>query len=106
MLAVSCFNSKQVLICTVDIKARNREFEKPIENKKSPTCLYQVNADHLIVGTLAGNFEIWNINQEQEKPTIVQVIDAHSASSKGISQIVKLENPSAMIIGDKSSDDC
>lgn len=65
-----------------------------------------MDTDHLLVGTLAGKFEIWNIDPEQETPTIKQVFDAHPGSSKGISQIIKLENPSAMIIGDKSSDDC
>ena len=33
MLAVSCFNSKQVLICNVDIKSRTRTIRHTIENK-------------------------------------------------------------------------
>ena len=32
ILAVSCFNSKQVLICNVDIKTRNRTIKDKIEN--------------------------------------------------------------------------
>ena len=59
-----------------------------------------------MVGTEAGKFEVWNIDPEQEQPCIKQVFDAHPGSSKGISQIVKLEDPSPMIIGDKSSEDC
>lgn len=105
MLAVSCFNSKQVLICNVDIKSRTRTIRHTIENKQSPTFLYQVDTDHLLVGTLSGKFEVWNIDPEQEKPQLKQVFDAHPGSSKGISQIVRLENPSPMIIGDKASED-
>ena len=106
MLAVSCFNDKKVLICNVDIKSRLRTIRNTIENKQSPTFLYQVDTDHLLVGTLAGKFEVWNIDPEQEQPTIKQVLDAHPGSSNGISQIIKLVNPSPMITGDKANDDC
>lgn len=57
-----------------------------------------------MVGTLGGKFEIWNIDPFQEQPTIKQVFDAHPGSEKGISQILRLENPSPMIIGDKAAD--
>ena len=103
MLAVSCFNSQQVLICNVDIKTRGRTIKGKIHNEQnpqSPTQLYQIDEIHLLVGTLAGKFEIWNIDPEEEKPTIKQVFDAHPGSEKGVSQILELQNPSAMILGD------
>jgi len=106
MLAVSCFNNKQVLICNVDIKTRTKKIIRTIDNKQNPTFLYQIDENHLLVGTFGGKFEIWNIDPEQETPTIKQVFDAHPGSQKGISQILKLENPSPMIIGDKASEDC
>ena len=103
MLAVSCFNDKKVLICNVDIKTRARVIRHKIENKQSPTFLYQIDEEHLLVGTMGGKFEIWNIDPNQEQPTIKQVFDAHPGSNKGVSQILKLVDPSPMIIGDKSN---
>lgn len=70
MLAVSCFKSCQVLICNVDIKTRSRTIRSKITNKQSPTFLYQIDDDHLLVGTMGGKFEIWNIDPNQEQPTI------------------------------------
>ena len=64
MLAVSCFNNKQVLICNVDIKTRSKSIRHKIDNKQNPTFLYQIDENHLLVGTLAGKFEIWNIDPE------------------------------------------
>ena len=106
MLAVSCFNNKQVLITTVDIKTRSKQIKHKIDNKQNPTFLYQINDQHLLVGTLNGKFEIWNIDPNNEEPCIKQVFDAHPGSQQGVSQILLLKDPSPMIIGDKSSEDC
>ena len=106
ILGVSCFNNKQVLICNVDIKTRSKSIRYKIDNKQNPTALYQIDEDHLLVGTLGGKFEIWNIDPNQEQPTIKQVIDAHPGSQKGVSQILCLKDPSPMIIGDKGGENC
>ena len=66
MLGVSCFESKQVLICTVDIKTRSKSIRSKLSTSESPTYLYQIDEDHLLVGTLGGKFEIWNISQENQ----------------------------------------
>jgi hypothetical protein len=104
ILAVSCFKSKQVLIMLVDIKTRSKSIRSKIVNQHSPTFLYQIDEDHLLVGTLNGKFEIWNIDSDQEEPTLKQVFDAHPGSNAGVSQILKLVDPSPMIIGDKGAD--
>lgn len=61
ILGVSCFNNKQVLIVNVDIKTRSKEIRQKIDNKQSPTFLYQIDENHLLVGTLEGKFELWSI---------------------------------------------
>ena len=40
ILAVSCFNNKQVLICNVDIKTRSKSIRHKIDTKESPTYLF------------------------------------------------------------------
>lgn len=80
LLAVSCFNNKQVLIVNVDIKTRSKTIKEKIETKQNPTFLYQIDVDHLLIGTLGGKFEIWNIDPFQERPSIKQVFDAHPGS--------------------------
>jgi hypothetical protein len=60
----------------------------------------------LLVGTLGGKFEIWNIDPNQQQPTIKQVFDAHPGSQQGVSQIMRLVDPSPMIIGDKGGENC
>ena len=106
ILAVSCFNNKQVLICNVDIKTRSKSIRHKIDNKHNPTFLYQIDQNHLLVGTLNGKFEVWNIDPNQEAPTIKQVFDAHPGSEQGVSQILCLKDPSPMIIGDKGGEGC
>jgi len=106
ILAVSCFNNKQVLIVNVDIKTRSKSIRHKIDNQQSPTCLYQIDEDHLLVGTLGGKFEVWNIDPYAESPTIKQVFDAHPSSQEGVSQILRLKDPSAMITGDKANEGC
>jgi len=106
LLAVSCFNNKQVLIVNVDIKTRSKTIKERIDNKQSPTFLYQIDDDHLLIGTLGGKFEVWNIDPSQERPTIKQVFDAHPGSQQGVSQILRLVDPSPMIIGDKAGENC
>ena len=105
MLAVSCFHEKQVIICNVDIKTRDKTIKQRFKNKSNPTFLYQIDKDHMLVGTLAGKFEIWNVDPNQEEPTIKQVVDAHPGSEQGISQIIKLQDPSPLIKGDRAGDD-
>ena len=85
ILAVSCFHNSQVLICNVDIKTRGKSIKSKIDNKQSPTCLYQIDEDHLLVGTLGGKFEVWNIDPNQPQPVIKQVFDAHPGSTEGVS---------------------
>ena len=106
ILAVSCFHESQVLICNVDIKTRGKTIKSKIDNKQSPTYLYQIDEDHLLVGTLGGKFEVWNIDPNQQQPVIKQVFDAHPGSEQGVSQILCLQDPSPMIIGDKGGENC
>ena len=68
MLAVSCFKAKQVIIVNVDIKTRSKAIKQTFENKHSPTYLYQIDFDHILVGTQTGAFEIWNIDASVEQP--------------------------------------
>ena len=105
MLAVSCFNEKQVIICNVDIKTRTKTIKQTFKNKESPTFLYQIDAETLLVGNVSGKFEIWNIDHNLEEPELSKEIDAHPGSETGISNIIKLVDPSPMIVGDKVSED-
>ena len=90
MLAVSCFKEKQVIIVNVDIKTRSKTIKQTFQTEHSPTYLYQIDVDHMLVGTQAGSFEIWNIDASIEKPEMKQVIVAHEGSAEGISSIVEL----------------
>ena len=54
----------------VDIKTRSKSIRYKIENKQAPTFLYQIDEDHLLVGTEGGKFEIWNIDPNNDQPTI------------------------------------
>lgn len=103
MLAVSCFKAKQVIIVNVDIKTRSKTIKQTFENKHSPTCIYQIDVDHVLVGTEAGSFEIWNIASEE--PSLAQVIMAHEGSKEGISSILELQNPSNLISGEGANPD-
>ena len=105
MLAVSCFNEKQVIICNVDIKTRTKTIKQTFKNKESPTFLYQIDAETLLVGNVSGKFEIWNIDHNLEEPELSKEIDAHPGSETGISNIIKLVDPSPMIVGDKVSEE-
>lgn len=67
MLAVSCFKSKQVLIFIVDIKTRSKSIRNKLTLEDNPTFLYQVDEGHLLVGTLGGKFEIWNIDSDHHE---------------------------------------
>ena len=98
MLAVSCFNEKQVLICNVDIKTRSRSIKQTFKTENNPTYLYQIDDDHLLVGTSGQNFEIWNIDPTAEQAKFVSRVHSKVPNAQeGPSQIVKLENPSPMI---------
>lgn len=104
-LAVSCFNEQQVIICKLDIKTRTRTIKQTFKTKSNPTYLYQIDDDNMLVGTITGSFEIWNIKQSLEEPQITLVINAHPGTTKGISNVMKLVDPSPMIVGDKLSAD-
>lgn len=47
---------------------------KNFKNNLSPTSLFQIDEDFLLVGTLKGKIEMWNIDAGK----IVKYIDAHS----------------------------
>lgn len=47
---------------------------------------------------------MWNIDHHSE-PAMVSEIDAHPGSEQGISNIIKLKDPSPMIVGDAVSSD-
>ena len=69
MLAVSCFIEKQVIICNVDIKTRSRTIKQTFKNKqnpKSPTFLFQIDDETLLVGNVEGQLEMWNIDHMEE----------------------------------------
>ena len=51
MLAVSCFKEKQVIIVNVDIKTRSKTIKQTFQTEHSPTYLYQIDVDHMLVGT-------------------------------------------------------
>lgn len=108
MLAVSCFNAKQVIIVNVDIKTRGKTIKQTFQNTHSPTYLYQIDFDHLLVGTESGSFEIWNIDATVDQPTLKQVIVAHEDSNQGVSSIIELGQdgrpyPSQLITGEEDS---
>ena len=67
--------------------------------------MYQINAETLLVGNVTGKFEMWNIDHNIDEPELKEEIEAHPGSEKGISNIIKLVDPSPMIVGDKVSDD-
>ena len=80
MLAVSCYKEKQVIIVNVDIKTRSKTIKQTFKNQHSPTFLYQIDVDHILVGTEAGSFEIWNIDASVDEPKLEQVVNAHENS--------------------------
>lgn len=104
MLAVSCFKEKQVIIVNVDIKTRSKTIKQTFQNQHSPTHLYQIDVDHILVGTEQGSFEIWNIDAASETPELKQVVAAHDGSREGISSILELKNPSPLITGGKAGE--
>lgn len=103
LLAVSCFNEKQVIIAKLDIKTRSRQLLKTFKMGYNPTFLYQIDEDNMLVGTIQGSFEIWNIKTEEAQMTLV--INAHPNTSHGISNVIKLDNPSPMITGDSLTEE-
>lgn len=104
MLAVSNFINQKILICNVDIKTRSREIKKEIPTESSPTCMFQINEDYLLVGTMTGRLELRSIDTTDLKRTI----DAHPGSVHGITVIMPLVDPSELITNERASDsqDC
>lgn len=65
----------------IELKTRKRTLTKNFKNNMSPTSLFQIDEDFLLVGTLKGKIEMWNIDAGK----IVKYIDAHSDCKDGIS---------------------
>lgn len=78
---MSNFTERLTIIGMVELKQRNRTLLKTFKNNLSPTALFQIDEDFLLVGTQNGKIEMWNI----EAGKIVKYIDAHSESKAGIS---------------------
>ena len=58
----------------IELKTRKRTLTKNFKNNLSPTSLFQIDEDFLLVGTFKGKIEMWNIDAGK----IVKYIDAHS----------------------------
>jgi hypothetical protein len=99
MLAVSNFINCKILICNVDIKTRSREIKKEIPTESSPTCMFQINEDYLLIGTVTGRLELRSIDTMELKRTI----DAHPGSTYGITTIMPLVDPSELITNERGS---
>jgi WD40 repeat protein len=104
-LAVACFNECQVIICKLDIKTRTRVIKQTFKTRHNPTYLYQIDEDSMLVGTIEGTFEVWNIKATLEEPTLQLVINAHPNTKAGISNIIRLQDPSPMIVGSQKLDE-
>lgn len=101
MLCMSNFTECLTIICMIELKTRKRTLTKNFKNNMSPTSLFQIDEDFLLVGTLKGKIEMWNIDAGK----IVKYIDAHSDCKDGISQIIELKDPSYLIRGERITPD-
>lgn len=61
ILCISNYTERLTIICNVDLKTRRRVLTNQFKNNKSPTALFQVDEDFIVVGTEMGKMEIWNI---------------------------------------------
>lgn len=90
IICISNYHEGQVLVCLLDVKTRSNTIIRTLKNHDKPTALFQVNEDHLYVGTEGGYLEIWDIDQGE----FVGKVCLFEGSKEGISNIVELENPS------------
>jgi len=101
MICMSNWTEKKTIICEVELKTRKRVLKKTFDNNNSPTVLFQIDEDYLLVGTADGKLEMWNIEHEK----IVLQHDAHENSQQGISSIVELRDPSYCLRGERGDAD-
>lgn len=62
MLCTSNHTEKITIICNVDLKTRRHVISWQVRNNRSPTALFQVDEDFIVVGTEGGKMEIWSID--------------------------------------------
>jgi Ca2+-binding EF-hand superfamily protein len=101
ILCASNFTTSKLFIFNVDIKTRSREIKKEISTNSRPTVMYQMNDDHILVGTEAGNLEVhalWTVGENTLKATI----NAHPDSQYGITVITPLVSPSELITNERA----
>ena len=65
MICMSNHTECLTIICEVELKTRKRVLKKTFKNNASPTVLFQVDEDCLLVGTAGGKIEMWNIELEK-----------------------------------------
>lgn len=97
VLAVSNYRESFVYITVIDLKMRRQQQTKKIPLEFKPTLLYQMDQDHLLIGTEGGRIEQWNISEGNQ--TQVRVYKAHPESAAAISAIIKLETTSELLRG-------
>jgi len=97
VLAVSNYRESFVYITVIDLKMRRQQQTKKIPLEFKPTLLYQMDQDHLLIGTEGGRIEQWNISEGNQ--TQVRVYKAHPESAAAISAIIKLETKSELLRG-------
>jgi len=73
---------------------------KTYKNKEHPTCVFQGANSIIFVGTENGNIEFWSL----EDDTMLKQMEAHCDSKVGISQIIELKQPGALITRGASSE--
>lgn len=103
IICVSNFSTSKVFIFNVDIKTRSREIKKEISTNSRPTTLYQLDEDHLLVGTESGRLEVHSL-WTSETHTLRNTIDAHPGTIHGVTVILPLVNPSELITNERDSD--
>ena len=64
LLAASCYIEKQTVICCVYFKQNKRVILKTFQNKDHPTCVFQGANSILFVGTVNGQIEFWNFEDD------------------------------------------
>lgn len=101
ILCASNFTTSKLFIFNVDIKTRSREIKKEISTNSRPTVMYQVNEEHLLVGTEAGTLEVHAL-WTSEATTLRGTINAHPDSSHGVTVIMPLVNPSELITNERA----
>ena len=101
MICMSNWTECLTTVCEVELKTRKRVLKRSFKNNNSPTILFQIDEDYLLVGTAGGKIEMWNIETEK----IAKFHDAHDESPLGISSIVELKEPSYCLRGERTAAD-